>query len=47
MTVVEKIKTHTQRPVTFFPHEMKWKNTVESNRPQITYTAYALCVPFS
>jgi len=40
--VVEKIKTHILCSVTFFLfenrafYEIKWKNTVESGRPQMT-----------
>ena len=38
--VAEKIKTHIPRPITFFPsYEMMWKNTVESDRQQITDSA--------
>jgi len=38
--VVQKVKTHILHSVTFFKYrgiyEIMWKNTVESDRPQMT-----------
>jgi len=41
-SVIEKIKTHILRSITFFfskimpLNEIRWKNIVESGRPQMT-----------
>ena len=49
--VVEKIKTHILRSVTFFSesravYEIMWKSVVDPKRPQIqSNMAHELCMP--